>query len=260
MKLKSIGNPMRTTLISWNVNGIRAASKNATGLINSEKPDVIAFQEIKADEQTLPKHFSDMDYFVYVNPARKKGYSGTMTMAKKKPASYSTDFDSEEGRVQTLEFNDFYFINAYFPNSRRDLSRLSVKRDFNARILDYIKELEEKKPVAICGDFNVAHEDIDIARPKENMHNAGFTKEERSDMDMLLKAGLVDTFRIFNKEPGNYTWWSYMFNARAKNIGWRIDYFLVSKALEKKTAEASILKEVKGSDHVPIKLVLDVRL
>ncbi len=251
---------MAVILISWNVNGIRAAKEEALKLIKSEKPDVIGFQEIKADEKTIPKEFYDLGYEVEINPAEKRGYSGTMSLAKKKPLAVLDDFEDNEGRVQTLEFSDFYFINSYFPNSRRDLSRLDLKREFNARMLDYIKKLERKKPVAICGDFNVAHEDIDIARPKENAHNAGFTAEERSDMDLFISSGLVDTFRIFNKEPGNYTWWSYMFNARNKNIGWRIDYFLISKKLKDKAVSASILKDVKGSDHVPVKLVLDCRI
>ncbi|MCL4387767.1 exodeoxyribonuclease III [Candidatus Marsarchaeota archaeon] len=251
---------MSVSLISWNVNGIRAAKEEALELIKSEKPDVIGFQEIKADEKTVPREFYDLGYEVEINPAEKKGYSGTMSLAKKKPISVLNDFDDSEGRVQALEFSDFYFINSYFPNSRRDLSRLTLKREFNARMLDYIKRLEKKKPVAICGDFNVAHEEIDIARPKENTHNAGFTAEERADMDSFIGSGLVDTFRIFNSEPGNYTWWSYMFKARDKNIGWRIDYFLISKKLKDKAASASILKSVKGSDHVPIKLILDCRI
>ncbi|OJI07785.1 MAG: exodeoxyribonuclease III [Candidatus Micrarchaeum sp. ARMAN-1] len=251
---------MSVSLISWNVNGIRAAKEEALELIKSEKPDVIGFQEIKADEKTVPREFYDLGYEVEINPAEKKGYSGTMSLAKKKPISVLNDFDDSEGRVQVLEFSDFYFINSYFPNSRRDLSRLTLKREFNARMLDYIKKLERKKPVAICGDFNVAHEEIDIARPKENEHNAGFTAEERADMDSFIGSGLVDTFRIFNSEPGNYTWWSYMFKARDKNIGWRIDYFLISKKLKEKAVSASILKDIKGSDHVPIKLILDCRI
>ena len=248
---------MAASLISWNVNGIRAAKEEVLKLIKIEKPDVIGFQEIKADENTIPKEFYDLGYLVEINPAEKKGYSGTMSLAKKKPLAILDDFEDNEGRVLALEFSDFYFINSYFPNSRRDLSRLDLKHEFNMRMLDYIKKLERKKPVAICGDFNVAHEEIDIARPKENVHNAGFTAEERSDMDLFIGSGLVDTFRIFNKEPGNYTWWSYMFNARNKNIGWRIDYFLISKKLKDKAISASILKDVKGSDHVPVKLVLD---
>ena len=248
---------MAASLISWNVNGIRAAKEEVLKLIKIEKPDVIGFQEIKADENTIPKEFYDLGYEVEINPAEKKGYSGTMSLAKKKPLVVLDDFEDNEGRVLALEFSDFYFINSYFPNSRRDLSRLDLKHEFNMRMLDYIKKLERKKPVAICGDFNVAHEEIDIARPKENVHNAGFTAEERSDMDLFIGSGLVDTFRIFNKEPGNYTWWSYMFNARNKNIGWRIDYFLISKKLKDKAISASILKDVKGSDHVPVKLVLD---
>ncbi|MEM0154285.1 MAG: exodeoxyribonuclease III [Methanothrix sp.] len=251
---------MALSLISWNVNGIRATKDEALKLVKGEKPDIMAFQEIKADDKTLPKEFYTLGYEVEINPAEKKGYSGTMSLVKRKPISSTDGFGDNEGRVQTLEFLDFYFINSYFPNSRRDLSRLDLKRDFNAKMLEYIKELERKKPVVICGDFNVAHEEIDIARPKENAHNAGFTSEERSDMDTFIGSGLVDTFRIFNKEPGNYTWWSYMFKAREKNIGWRIDYFLVSKKLKEKVIKADILKDVKGSDHVPIKLVLNCRM
>jgi exodeoxyribonuclease-3 len=248
---------MAVSFISWNVNGIRATKEEALKLIKSEEPDIMAFQEIKADDKTMPKEFYGMGYEVELNPAEKKGYSGTMCLAKSKPISVLDDFEDNEGRVQALEFSDFYFINSYFPNSRRDLSRLDLKRDFNRRMLEYIKRLERKKPVVICGDFNVAHEEIDIARPKENAHNAGFTAEERSGMDSFIASGLVDTFRIFNNEPGNYTWWSYMFKAREKNIGWRIDYFLISKKLKDKALSASILKDIKGSDHVPIKLVLD---
>ncbi len=251
---------MDVKFISWNVNGIRAAEANAIKLIESEKADVIAFQEIKADDSTVPKHFMELGYHTYINPARKKGYSGTMVMTKRKPASYSTEFDNDEGRVQNLEFRDFYFLNVYFPNSRRDLSRLDVKRTFNSRMLEYMKGLEKEKPVIICGDFNVAHTEIDIARPKDNVHNAGFTKEERSDMDNFISSGFSDTFRLFDENDGNYTWWSYMFNARARNIGWRIDYFLVSKKLVKKVVSAGILKEIKGSDHVPVTLEIDANL
>lgn len=249
---------MERKLISWNINGIRAAEKGAIGVAKSEKPDVFAFQEIKATEDKIPDSLKDLGYFMYVNPAKKKGYSGTMVLTKEKPASYSTGFDDEEGRIQTLEFEELYFINAYFPNSRRDLSRLQLKREFNADMLAYIKRLENKKPVVICGDFNVAHKEIDIARPKENMHNAGFTEEERLDMDNFVGNALVDSFRISNKNPGNYTWWSYMYGARANNIGWRIDYFLISENLVKKVKSAEILKDVLGSDHAPIKLVISI--
>ncbi|MCL5404520.1 MAG: exodeoxyribonuclease III [Candidatus Marsarchaeota archaeon] len=248
---------MKTSLISWNVNGIRAAKAEALKLIKSEKPDIMAFQEIKADGKAVPEEFYKLGYLLEINPAAKKGYSGTMSMVRKEPLSKLSDFEDDEGRVQAMEFADFYFINSYFPNSRRDLSRLGLKHDFNAHMLKYIKQLEKKKPVVVCGDFNVAHKEIDIARPKENVRNAGFTSEERSDMDEFIGSGLVDTFRIFNKQPGNYTWWSYMSNARAKNIGWRIDYFLVSKSLKNRVESAAILKDITGSDHVPVKLILD---
>jgi exodeoxyribonuclease III len=193
---------------------------------------------------------------MYVNSAARKGYSGTMVMTKIKPISYSTEFEDDEGRVQRLEFDDYYFVNAYFPNSRRDLSRLEFKIKFDRDFEKYIGRLEAKKPVLVCGDFNVAHKDIDIARPAENRGNAGFTDEEREWMTEFLGGGRLDTFRIFNKGAEHYTWWAYFSHARDRNIGWRIDYFVASKQMRSRIVNAGILSEIRGSDHAPIYVTL----
>lgn len=249
-------------LISWNVNGIRAASRN--GLIDfilDTGADIYAFQEIKADEYQLPIELLDAGYRMYMNPAERKGYSGTMILSRKEPVSTFTGFDSDgeekEGRILGLEFEDFWFLDIYFPNSQRGLTRLDYKIEFNHRLHGLLKKLRKNKPIVMCGDMNVAHEDIDIARPDDNRMNAGFTKEEREWMSELLSDGYVDTFRIFNSDPGNYTWWTYRFNARARNVGWRIDYFIVSRELEKKVISSTILADVMGSDHAPIQLVME---
>lgn len=243
-------------LLSWNVNGIRSVvKKGLLPLINSSKYDVLMFQEVKSDILPLGLHMDG--YFPFMFPSKaKKGYSGTMTLSKIAPKSVIYGIGDErfdkEGRVLTLELHDFYLINAYFPNSRRDLSRLQFKLEFNDKILRFAEELRKKKPIIMCGDFNVAHEDIDLARPKENAENAGFTKVERDWFTMLLKTGYIDTYRIFIKEGGHYTWWTYRADARSRNIGWRIDYFVVSKELTSKIKGADIMKDVYGSDHVPI--------
>lgn len=249
-------------LISWNVNGIRAAIRNGLlDFVSSEKADVYAFQEIKADEFQVPPDLAQNGYVAYVNPARRKGYSGTLVLTRVKPASTITGFgegdEEDEGRIIGLEFPDFWFFNVYFPNSQRGLARLDYKIKFDNRLKDFLNEIRSKKPVVICGDFNVAHEDIDIARPNDNRNNAGFTKEEREWMSDFLGQGYVDTFRLFNKESGNYTWWTYRFNARSRNIGWRIDYFVVSEELVEKVRASEILSEVQGSDHAPIRLTLE---
>lgn len=253
---------MSLKLISWNVNGIRAAIRNGLlDFISSEEADVYAFQEIKADEFQVPLELSRAGYSAYVNPAERKGYSGTLILSKMKPLSTFTGFGSEndenEGRIIGLEFENFWFLNIYFPNSQRGLTRLDFKLEFNNRLLKFLRKLREKKPLVICGDMNVAHEDIDIARPDDNRMNAGFTKEEREWMSEFLQDGYVDTFRMFNEEPGNYTWWTYRFNARSRNVGWRIDYFIVSEELKKNVHSSDILSEVIGSDHAPIRLVID---
>jgi len=252
---------MDYSLISWNVNGLRSAIKN--GFLDTVKKfnaGIICLQEIKADLDSLPKDIRNLAYEIYANPAEKKGYSGTLTLSNVKPISVKSGIQNKkfdgEGRVQTLEFEQFWLINTYFPNAQRGLTRLDYKLEFNSEFMKWSEGLRKLKPVVICGDMNVAHEEIDIARPKDNHHNAGFTDEERTWMTSFLDHGYIDTFRMFNKDPGNYTWWSYMFNAREKNIGWRIDYFIVSKDLEKNVKEARILSNYKGSDHAPIELKL----
>ncbi len=247
--------------MSWNVNGLRAAIKNGIiDTIKSENPDIVLMQEVKVDKLNIPEETHHLGYKVYINSADKKGYSGTMVLTTEEPLNYmegigNPEFDSE-GRVQTLEYNDFYVINSYFPNSQHGLPRLDFKIKFNKEILAYMDRLKEKKPVIITGDFNVAHEEIDIARPRGNERNPGFTDEERNSMTEMLSHGYVDTYRYFHKEPGHYSWWSYRFNAREKNIGWRIDYFVVSEDFIGHVEDSRILESVTGSDHAPLELLI----
>ncbi len=251
-------------LISWNVNGIRACVRNGfVGFLTKEKPNVLGLQEIKIDHASrLKAEFDFKAVEEYWNPAQRPGYSGTAILSKV-PALSTRDgigigeFDSE-GRVQTMELKKFYFINVYFPNSQPDLKRLDYKQRFNKALLAYAKKLEKKKPVVICGDFNVAHQEIDLARPKDNVMNAGFTKEERYWADQFVAAGLVDTFRHLNPEKIQYSWWTYRFGARARNVGWRIDYFFVSAKIIKNVKKAFILDKVTGSDHAPVGIELDL--
>ncbi len=248
-------------ILSWNVNGLRAAIKNGIlDELKKEDPDIILFQEVKVDKLSVPEEIYHLNYKVYLNSAEKKGYSGTMALSKIEPLNYSTgigipEFDSE-GRVQTLEFEEFYIVNSYFPNSQHGLTRLDFKMDFNDKILNYLESLKKKKPVIITGDFNVAHEEIDIARPKDNEKNAGFTIEERTFMSKFLEEGYIDSYRYFHKDPGHYSWWSYRFNAREKNIGWRIDYFIISKDFIDKLKDSIIMENIKGSDHAPLELLI----
>ncbi|KQB35062.1 exodeoxyribonuclease III [Acidiplasma aeolicum] len=248
-------------ILSWNVNGLRAAVKNGIiDFLKKENTDIILFQETKVDNMSVPEEIYHLDYKVYINPAQKKGYSGTMALTKTEPLDYvagigNKDFDSE-GRVQTFNFDDYYLINSYFPNSQHGLTRLDYKIEFDHEILKYCDDLKSKKGVIITGDFNVAHEEIDIARPKDNQNNAGFTQQERDFMTEFLNHGYIDTYRYFHKEPNHYSWWSYRFNAREKNIGWRIDYFVVSKDFIKNVNDSLILENVMGSDHAPIELIL----
>lgn len=250
-------------LISWNVNGIRAGIKNGFyDFLKSSDADVVCLQETKADEETFNKVVDVVEvenYEVYSFSAQKKGYSGTAVLTKIKPLSVikgtNSEFDNE-GRVLTLEFDDFYLVNAYFVNSQRGLLRLKGKEDFNEDFLRFCEKLRERKPLVMCGDFNVAHKEIDLANPKSNERNAGFTIEERDYFTRLLDNGYIDTFREFEKNGEHYTWWSYMFSARAKNIGWRIDYFLVSSELKQNLEDSIILNEVMGSDHCPVELKL----
>jgi len=253
---------MLTRLLSWNVNGIRSAVKNGM-ITHIEKinPDFICLQEIKSDERTIPLEISSLGYIPFVNPARRRGYSGTMTLTRKKPLSVrigigNEEFD-DEGRVISIETEKFWLINTYFPNSQRDLKRLDYKLRFDMEFTNYCLELEKTKPLIICGDFNVAHEDIDIARPEENRNNAGFTEQERNWMTQFLHTGFMDTFRMFNSNPGNYSWWTYRFNARERDIGWRIDYFIISGSLRENVISSKILKDIMGSDHAPLILEIE---
>jgi exodeoxyribonuclease-3 len=246
--------------VSWNVNGIRAVEKKgfAEQLLKFNA-DVVAIQETKAQADQLSDELKNIPgYTSYWHSAERKGYSGVAVYTRLAPVAVhygmgDAEFDCE-GRVLTLEFADCYLINIYFPNSAEELKRLDYKLRFNNRLLAYAKELEQHKPVILCGDFNVAHKEIDLKNPKANEKNAGFTPEERAWMDGFVAAGFIDTFRLFNQEPGQYTWWSYRFNARAKNVGWRIDYFCVSGTVRDRVKSAVILNEIMGSDHCPVAL------
>ena len=249
-------------IISWNVNGIRAVLKKGfLDFIKKENPDIICIQETKAHPEQVDLILEEYPY-QYWNSAVKKGYSGTAIFSKVEPINVDNDLKIEkhdqEGRIICFELESYYLVTVYTPNSKRDLSRLSYRhKEWDVDILKYLKKLESKKPVIFCGDLNVAHKEIDLKNPKTNKRNAGFTEEERSGFDNYMKAGFIDTFRIFNKEEGHYTWWSYMFNSRAKNVGWRIDYFCVSTEIQCKVQKAIILPEVMGSDHAPILIEVD---
>jgi exodeoxyribonuclease-3 len=263
-------------LVSWNVNGIRAVHKKGlfVPMVQKLKPDIICLQETKAEqgqsEVDLP------EYEEYWNSSKgRKGYSGTAIFTKVKPLAVLYDFPekivkkykladaygdpNQEGRVIAAEFKDFYVVTCYTPNAKPDLSRLSLRhKGWDPAFLAYMKHLEEKKPVIFCGDLNVAHTEDDFAKPKENEGEHGFTKEERKGLDLVVEAGFVDTFRLFTKGNGIYTWWSNFSNARGRNIGWRIDYFFVSKKLAPKVKEASVYMDIMGSDHCPISLEMGI--
>ena len=249
-------------LVSWNVNGINSAVKK--GLLKfmaEEAADMYCFQEVKVSPEKIDAAARGIPgYTPYFLHSQRKGYSGVLTYSKLKPISVTegignSEMDSE-GRVLTLEFEKYFLVNAYFPNSNHELSRLGFKLEFNSEFLKFCEKLRKKKPLVICGDFNVAHTELDIKNAKENEHNAGFTVEERNWFTSFLSAGYIDTYREFVKEGGHYTWWSFRFSARQRNIGWRIDYFVVSKELKKNLADAGILEKVTGSDHCPIELTL----
>jgi exodeoxyribonuclease-3 len=248
-------------LASWNVNGLRAALKNGfLDVLQGLDADVLAVQEIKAQPDQLPDELRNIaGYQVFWHPAQKKGYSGTAVFSKTTPLQvvYGLDcqqFD-DEGRVLTLEYPDFYFINAYAPNAQPELKRLDFKLEFNHALLAHMNRLRAHKSVVLCGDLNVAHKEIDLANPKANVKNPGFSPQERAWMDALVDAGYIDAFRKFNQEPNQYTWWSYRFSARAKNIGWRIDYFIVDGASGERVLEAAIHTDITGSDHCPVSVV-----
>ncbi|MBS2100228.1 exodeoxyribonuclease III [Carboxylicivirga linearis] len=247
-------------LISWNVNGLRAvAKKDFFESFDQMAPDILCLQETKAqDDQVAEVLKSMMGWHFYSNSAEKKGYSGTAIISKQEPISVSKGIGLEEhdneGRVLTLEYDRFYLVNVYVPNSGSELKRLDYRQDWDKAFFDYLKKLEEKKPVLSCGDFNVAHKEIDLARPKPNYNkSAGFMQEEIDGMDRFTQGGLVDTFRHFHPdEADKYSWWSYRAGARGKNIGWRIDYFLASESFLPEIKDAFILPEIMGSDHCPV--------
>ena len=245
-------------LISWNVNGIRAClNKGFLDFFNEEKADIFCIQETKMQEGQAELKLEG--YYQYWNSAEKKGYSGTAIFTKVKPLKvfYGMGIEEhdKEGRVITLEFDKFYMVNVYTPNSKRELERLEYRMVWEDEFRKYLLKLNETKPVIMCGDLNVAHEEIDLKNPKTNRHNAGFTDEERNKMTELLKSGFTDSFRYLYPEKENiYSWWSYMFHAREKNAGWRIDYFIVSKSIETQIKEATIYTEILGSDHCPVGL------
>ena len=245
--------------ISWNVNGLRACmNKGFAEFFADIDADIFAIQESKLQEGQID--FAPEGYHCYWNYAEKKGYSGTAVFAKNEPLSVSYGLGIEEhdheGRVITLEYEDFYFVTCYTPNSQDELRRLDYRMKWEDDFLSYIKGLEQKKPVIYCGDLNVAHNDIDLKNPKTNHHNAGFTDEERSKFQAAMDAGLVDTFRYFYPDEVIYSWWSYRFHAREKNAGWRIDYFIASEALKDRLVDAKIHTEIYGSDHCPVELDL----
>lgn len=262
-------------LVSWNVNGIRSVHKKGLfePMIKKLKPDIICLQETKAE-----RHQSEIDlpeYEEYWNSAAKKGYSGTALFTKQKPISVALDFPAHivkqyeltdgygdlnnEGRVIAAEFEDFYLVNVYTPNSKGDLSRLPMReKQWDPAFLQYCKELEEKKPVIFCGDLNVAHTEDDLSNPKPNEGEHGFTKEERKGIDNVIAADFVDTFRVFTKGNGHYSWWTPWRQARERNIGWRIDYIFVSKSLKSKVSKANINTEIFGSDHCPVSISIEI--
>ncbi|MDW0115622.1 exodeoxyribonuclease III [Sporosarcina thermotolerans] len=249
-------------LISWNVNGLRACVKKGfLDYFGEQDADIFCIQETKLQSGQIELELEG--YHQYWNYALKKGYSGTAVFTKEKPLSVKYgvgDLDTEdEGRILTLEFPQFYLVNVYAPNAQRDLARLPFRMDWEARMRDYLIQLNQVKPVIFCGDLNVAHQNIDIRNFKTNVGNSGFTDEERGEMTALLNAGFIDTFRHLNPEVEHaYTWWSYMRNVRERNIGWRIDYFIVSERLNHLLKTADIHPHIMGSDHCPIVLELDV--
>ena len=245
-------------LISWNVNGIRAClNKGFADIFKQLDADIFCIQETKCQPEQVELEFEG--YTSYWNSAEKKGYSGTAIFTKQKPLNVTYGIGIEEhdkeGRVITREFEKFYMVDIYTPNSKRELERLDYRQIWEDEIRKYLLKLNETKPVIMCGDLNVAHEEIDLKNPKTNRHNAGFTDEERKKMTELLEAGFTDSFRYLYPDKENaYSWWSYMGHAREKNVGWRIDYFIVSKSIENEIKEATIYPEIMGSDHCPVGL------
>lgn len=253
-------------LISWNVNGLRAViNKGFKEFFKEIDADIFCIQETKMQEAQLDENILEIfeGYNAYWNSAEKKGYSGTAIFTKQKPLNVTYGIGKEEhdkeGRVITLEFEKFYMVNIYTPNSKRELERLDYRQLWEDEIRAYLLKLKENKSVVMCGDLNVAHTEIDLKNPKTNRKNAGFTDEERAKMTELLNAGFVDTYRYkYPEVEGKYSWWSYMFHAREKNAGWRIDYFIVSENLKDKIEDAKVLDDIYGSDHCPVELDLNI--
>ena len=245
-------------LITWNVNGLRAViNKGFADFFIKSNADIFCIQETKMQEGQLDIQFDG--YQKYFNSALKKGYSGTAIFTKKKPKQITYGIEREEhdteGRVITLEYEPFYMVNVYTPNSQRELTRLEYRMEWEDAFRNYLKNLDKNKPVIMCGDLNVAHEEIDLKNPKQNRRSAGFTDEERAKMTQLLQNGFIDTYRyLYPEETDCYTWWSYMMKAREKNIGWRIDYFIVSERLKERIEDVKIYSHVMGSDHCPVEL------
>lgn len=250
-----------TKLISWNVNGLRAVIKKGfLDFFNEVNADIFCLQEIKLQEGQLQLDLEG--YYMYWNYAAKKGYSGTAVFTKIRPVNVTYGIGIEqhdnEGRVITLEFEDYYLVTVYTPNSQRGLERLDYRMIWEDDFRNYLKQLDAHKPVIVCGDMNVAHKEIDLKNPESNRNNAGFTQQERDKFTTLLDAGFIDTYRYFYPDKENaYTWWSYMFKSREKNIGWRIDYFCVSERFKDKLVSADIHSNVMGSDHCPVELVIN---
>lgn len=248
--------------VSWNVNGLRACvRKGFLDYFHEVDADIFCVQEIKLQQGQINLELDG--YYQYWNYAKRKGYSGTAVFTKKKPLGVwygiGTETSQPEGRILTLEYEDFFLVNVYTPNSQRDLARLDMRLAWEDNLYTYLRELDEKKPVIYCGDLNVAHKAIDLKNAKTNRGNSGFTIEEREKMSRLLDAGFVDTLRFFHPETeGIYTWWSYMKTVRERNIGWRIDYFIVSKRLTSRLKKSEAHAEVMGSDHCPIMLEIDL--
>ena len=249
-------------LVSWNVNGIRASmDKGFRDLIESETPDIVCLQETKAHPDQVNLLWAEQyGYHKSWNCAKKKGYSGTTIWSKTKPKKVALDLGIEEhdqeGRVITATYDDFHLVNVYTPNSQRGLKRLEYRQVWDETFLDHVKKLNRRKPVIFCGDLNCAHTEIDLANPKSNKKNAGFTVEERSGLDAMAAAGFVDSFRHFDEGPQNYSWWTYRSNARERNIGWRLDYFWVSEKLIDQVSSATIRADIFGSDHCPVEITI----
>jgi exodeoxyribonuclease-3 len=250
-------------LISWNINGIRAAYKK--GLYKwliKEKPDILCLQEIKALPDEIPTILkNNPEYFVYINSAVRRGYSGVATFTKKKPQNIITNFGIDkfdvEGRIMITEFSNFVLFNIYFPNGKKNQERLNYKLDFYNAFLPYTDNIKIKnKNIIVCGDFNTAHKEIDLSRPKQNEKNSGFLPVERLWIDTFIEHGNIDTFRYFNKEPNQYTWWEQKTRSRERNVGWRIDYFFINNELLPNLSKSFILPEIMGSDHCPIGIIL----